>query len=361
MTKAKAPIRLLDLFTYYRGLPHQMASLAQLEESLPPGTLSRDTEWFRTWSQAGKQPDEPAWMAPARAIIKEFEGYKGEAYQDGAGHWTVGYGTRFVHGTEVGPGDKVSPQLAEELLTASLKQMHAELVKLIPSARHYGAAQTAALLSWMYNVGPGAVRESTLRRRLNLNEGAMVVVPQELPRWNRVNSTVSEGLTRRRAAEVALFTGSAAAAPPKPAAQQSAAKLTPKSPFTALLTPHIQIGEFALFKEERRFDYQYQIDIATELATFLEHLRAKFGGNPIIITSGYRPASINKAVGGASGSEHLFKKGEGAVDFLIEGVNIYDVQKYCDDKWPCSLGYGAPRGFVHLGIRTGRPRVRWDY
>jgi hypothetical protein len=25
------------------------------------------------------------------------------------------------------------------------------------------------------------------------------------------------------------------------------------------------------------------------------------------------------------------------------------------------LGYGAPKGFVHLGIRKGRPRVRWDY
>ena len=25
------------------------------------------------------------------------------------------------------------------------------------------------------------------------------------------------------------------------------------------------------------------------------------------------------------------------------------------------LGYGAPKGFVHLGIRQGSPRVRWDY
>jgi hypothetical protein len=25
------------------------------------------------------------------------------------------------------------------------------------------------------------------------------------------------------------------------------------------------------------------------------------------------------------------------------------------------LGYGATKGFVHLGMRLGRPRIRWDY
>ena len=30
--------------------------------------------------------------------------------------------------------------------------------------------------------------------------------------------------------------------------------------------------------------------------------------------------------------------------------------------WPYSLGYGANKGgFVHLGIREGGPRIRWDY
>jgi hypothetical protein len=37
------------------------------------------------------------------------------------------------------------------------------------------------------------------------------------------------------------------------------------------------------------------------------------------------------------------------------------VQDWCDLNWPFSLGYGAPKGFIHLGIRAGRPRVRWDY
>ena len=47
--------------------------------------------------------------------------------------------------------------------------------------------------------------------------------------------------------------------------------------------------------------------------------------------------------------------------YLRLGVNIDHVQDWCDQNWPYSLGYGAPKGFVHLGIRSGRPRVRWDY
>jgi hypothetical protein len=51
----------------------------------------------------------------------------------------------------------------------------------------------------------------------------------------------------------------------------------------------------------------------------------------------------------------------GAVDFYIQGVDIHKLQAWCDKEWPYSLGYGAPKGFVHLGIRAGRPKVRWDY
>jgi hypothetical protein len=156
--------------------------------------------------------------------------------------------------------------------------------------------------------------------------------------------------------------------PPKPvisvaaAQQQQPAKLSPSSPFTARITPNITIGEFALNQESRRFDHQHQLNTAAELAAFLERVRRNFGGLPVIITSGYRPAAINRSVGGASASEHLFNApGVGAVDFYVKGADINAVQLFCDKYWPCSVGYGAPKGFVHLGIRIGRPRVRWDY
>lgn len=150
--------------------------------------------------------------------------------------------------------------------------------------------------------------------------------------------------------------------PKSPAPPQAPpAAFAPSSPFTLQITPHVAYGEFALYQEARRFVASHQCATARLIAEFLEKVRAEFGA-PIEITSGYRPPAINSAVGGASQSEHLYDAPDtGAVDFLVTGKSIYAVQDWCDKNWPYSLGYGAPKGFVHLGVRPGRPRVRWDY
>jgi hypothetical protein len=211
-----------------------------------------------------------------------------------------------------------------------------------------------ALLSFAYNLGAGFYGSTgfeTISRCLRERDWAAVPAAMEL--YRNPGTPVEAGLLRRRRAEGRLWAGDQ---------QQEPAKLSPSSPFTARITPHIQIGEFALFQEARRFDHQYQLDTAAELAAFLERVRVKFGGKPVVITSGYRPRAINAAVGGASGSEHLYDAPDvGAVDFYIREVNINHVQEWCDANWPYSLGYGAPKGFVHLGLRRGRPRLRWDY
>jgi hypothetical protein len=141
-----------------------------------------------------------------------------------------------------------------------------------------------------------------------------------------------------------------------------AANLSISSPFTAPLTPHFRLGEFALNRPERRFTQQHQIQTAGRLADFLETVRATFGG-PVVITSGYRPWQINAAVGGARFSEHLYDaSGVGAVDFYIPSADLVAVERWVDQRWPFSLGLAAARrGFVHLGMRRGGPRVRWDY
>ena len=132
--------------------------------------------------------------------------------------------------------------------------------------------------------------------------------------------------------------------------------------FDTLITPHITYGEFALYDEERRFRYDYQCQTAYELSLFLERCRDYFGGNPLVITSGYRPPEINARIGGARSSEHLYDSPDkGAVDFYIKGVSIYEVEAWCDQHYPHSLGYGANRGFVHLGMRPGKPHIRWVY
>lgn len=145
---------------------------------------------------------------------------------------------------------------------------------------------------------------------------------------------------------------------PVPAAQP----FNPWSPFNYKVTPNITYGEICLNQETRRFTKQHQCETAIQLCRFLEKVRTAFGNKPIIITSGHRPPAVNKAVGGASASEHLYSvANEGAVDFYVEGADIHEVEKYCDKNWPYSVGYGAKKGFVHLGLRSSKQRIRWDY
>lgn len=350
------PVRLYDLFRFFKNLPHQAAAITELQEAMlkaDPSLLNRDQPWFKTWSQAGKQPDRPAWFKPARKIVAEFEGLSLKPYLCPAGIPTQGYG-RTGPNIVIG-GPPITQEQADAWLAEDLQRFADGIHRLIPASRQYGANQQAALISWAFNVGLGAVETSTLRKRIIAGESAPIVVREELPKWNKAGTKVLPGLERRRAAEVALFTGTSWVP------QQPAPKFTPSAPFSTLVTPHIQYGELCLGEERRRFQHQNQCDIAAELCEFLEKARAHFGGKPVIITSGHRPAEINKAVGGASGSEHLFRPGSGAVDFYIQGVPVKTLQDWCDKEWPYSLGYGAPKGFVHLGLRAGRPRVRWDY
>jgi len=146
--------------------------------------------------------------------------------------------------------------------------------------------------------------------------------------------------------------------------QQTPGRVTPSSPFSTLLTPHIRLGEFALGQEARRFHHQYQVDTAAELAQFLERVRAQFGG-PVIITSGYRPPAINRSIGGDPISEHLYREPDwGAVDFWLPNADMVAVQNWVLANWPESVGKGWPkRGFIHLGIgwRRVRPFRVWDY
>jgi lysozyme len=314
--------------------------------------MRRDRPWFATWSQAGKQPDPvPAWFAPAKKIVAEFEGLRLNAYLCPAGVPTIGYGHT---GAEVQIGQTISQQQADELLRQDLQRFADGLHRLIPSSTQWGASQQAALISWAFNVGLGAVEDSTLRKRINNGEAPILVVPQELPKWNKANGAELAGLTRRRKAEVALFTGTTPA-------QQQAPRFSPSSPFNTKITPHITYGELTLYEERRRFINQGQCDIAVELCTFLEKARAQFGNKPVIITSGHRPEQVNKAVGGASNSEHLYKPGCGAIDWYLDGIDIYTLQDWCKANWPYSTGLGAPKNFIHSGIRAERRKLVWTY
>ncbi len=360
MTQNK--IRLLDLFKYYKALPHQMAALSELEDAINkanPHILGRDQGWFKTWSQGGKQGD----YAPALKLIKEFEGCHLTAYPDplsGGDPWTIGYGTtRYPGGRRVSRGDKNTVIEAYMFVRTKIDQIAKKLSETVPHWSAMTDGQQSALISFAYNLGTGFYGSGgfeTISKRLR--ERDWDAVPDALLLYRNPGTNVEAGLKRRRIAEGDLWRESM---PRSIETQQQPAKLTPSSPFSARLTPHITLGEFALGQEARRFDHQYQVDTAAELAAFLERARTAFGNKPVIVTSGYRNPQVNASVGGAKNSEHLFSgPGVGAVDFWIDGADMYAVEKWCDQNWPFSLGYAAPN-FVHLGRRADGRRRRWDY
>lgn len=355
-----APITLEQLFRYYRNQPHQAAAIAQLEQDLAvngyAAAMRRDRAWFNTWSQDGKQAD----LAAALKLIKDFEGCHLDAYPDplsGGAPWTIGYGTtRYSDGRAVSKGDRINAIEADMLLRQEVDRIAAKLRTTIPFWVEMTDQQKCALISFAYNLGAGFYGTKgfeTISARLRDKNWAGV--PDALLLYRNPGTNVEAGLKRRRIAEGDLWGRERQTTGP------ISAMFTPESPFSHKLTPHITAGEFALGQEARRFDHQHQCDTAMRLAQFLEKARAQFGGKPVIISSGYRPTAINKLVGGASSSEHLYDApGVGAVDFVIDGVDMMAVQRWVDQNWPYSLGYAAPR-FLHIGIRQGAPRVRWDY
>lgn len=356
-----APITLEQLFRFYRGLPHQAAAIGQLEQDLAvngyAAAMRRDRAWFQTWSQDGKQAD----LAAALKLIKDFEGCHLDAYPDplsGGAPWTIGYGTtRYSDGRPVQKGDRINAIEADLLLRQEVDKIAAKLRTTIPYWVEMTDQQKCALISFAYNLGSGfygAKGFETISKRLREKDWALV--PDALLLYRNPGTNVEAGLKRRRIAEGDLWGRERQTTGP------ISAMFTPESPFTQKITPHITAGEFALNQEARRFDHQHQCDTALKLAQFLEKARAAFGGRPVVITSGYRNAAVNRSVGGASNSEHLYSDiGVGAVDWYIDRVDIYQLQDWCIKNWPFSTGRGAPRGFIHTGIRKGSPRVVWDY
>jgi len=66
------PIRLLDLFRYYKQKGHQTAALQELESAIlekAPDVFNRDQQWYQTWSTpvAERAPD---WIITRRQIAQ---------------------------------------------------------------------------------------------------------------------------------------------------------------------------------------------------------------------------------------------------------------------------------------------------
>lgn len=131
----------------------------------------------------------------AANAIQKFEGYYEKPYWDYK-QWTVGYGSRAS-----GPNDTVTKDEAHQRLMNEMDE-YAGYVRdnvKVPLTQN----QFDALTSFVYNVGPGGIKGSTVQKRLN--EGDYRGAADAMMMWDKAGGKTLEGLKNRREAERKLF------------------------------------------------------------------------------------------------------------------------------------------------------------
>ena len=99
--------------------------------------------------------------------------------------------------------------------------------------------------------------------------------------------------------------------------------------------------------------------VDSELVQLLQAVRDHFQA-PVIVTSGYRTAAHNKAVGGAAYSQHCYGR---AADIRVPGVPVETLTAYAETLLPDTGGIGQypvqpgrTTGWVHLDVRARKSR-----
>ena len=112
-------------------------------------------------------------------------------------------------------------------------------------------------------------------------------------------------------------------------------------------------------REFRCRDGSDPVFVDTRLVQVLQSIRDHFG-KPVIITSAYRTAAHNKAVGGAKYSQHCYGR---AADIRVPGVPVETLAAYAETLLPDTGGIGRypvrsgrPTGWVHVDTRPAKSR-----
>lgn len=153
------------------------------------------------WGLA-RLPNDYTWLPHALALIKRFEGCELKAYPDpgsGGDPWTIGWGAT---GAGIRKGVVWTQDAADARLIKDVERFGDGVAKALGGAPATDR-QRAAMISLAYNIGLEAFEDSTLLRfhKAGNYKGAAL----QFLRWNRASGKVLAGLTRRRAAEAAVY------------------------------------------------------------------------------------------------------------------------------------------------------------
>lgn len=134
----------------------------------------------------------------------EEEGFSSTPYYCQAGHLTIGIGHKILPGERF---DTITMEQALNLLERDLQPGYRAIERLVKI--EITEQQREALLSFIFNLGPGAFSQSTLLRKLN--DGDYEGAGLEFLRWNKYKDPetkelkISSGLDDRRKRESAMF------------------------------------------------------------------------------------------------------------------------------------------------------------
>jgi putative chitinase len=139
------------------------------------------------------------------------------------------------------------------------------------------------------------------------------------------------------------------------------------SDFSASVGKYITVGEVLQYDARRqpKPGSQEERNILLMCAEF-DKIRAAWG-QPLGVTSGYRPEPINREVGGVPGSQHVLGK---ALDIYPIDGRLDAFYQWISRRWSGGLGDGRNKGFAHLDMRDGgkfhpnadaRPVATWLY
>lgn len=146
-------------------------------------------------------------MSLVADFIKRFEGYARRlktghctTYLCSAGVLTIGYGST---GRGVKPGVIWSKEKADARFAQDLEEFAKGVYALSPVLHWETEQRQAAIISFAYNCGLAAYKNSTLRRAVNRLDWPEA--QRQLMRWTRAGGRVVKGLENRRRAECALI------------------------------------------------------------------------------------------------------------------------------------------------------------
>jgi len=151
---------------------------------------------------AGAEGEAVSAIQIAAELIKDFEGCRLKAYPDpgsGGDPWTIGWGAT---GPGIRRGVVWTQAQADGRLATDLVGYEAGVVKALAGSPATDN-QRGALISMAYNIGTGALASSTLIKKHRAGDYAGAAA--EFARWNKAGGKVLAGLTRRRAAEAAVY------------------------------------------------------------------------------------------------------------------------------------------------------------